>query len=104
MAQPKPVTAITVPGLEWKSVPKPENRLMAAAALAGARNRANPTRQGRRFEACQMLRMASEKTWLRAKEDFFAAGKAKSGAAPASTANARPRPIHCGANVGRGPT
>src|ERR1700734_2667626 len=70
---------------------------MAATALAGARNRANPTRHSRRFEACQIPRIASEKTWWRPKEDFFAAGKSNSGVAPATTVSARPSPIQRGA-------
>src|ERR1700679_1729288 len=70
---------------------------MAAAALAGARKMANPTRHSRRFEARQMPSIASEKTCRSAKEDFFAGGKNKSGSAPATTASARPRPIQRGA-------
>src|ERR1700722_3288907 len=71
MAQPAPVIQMTVCSLAWKSLPMPENKLIAATAPAGARKSAKPVRHSFVLEACHVAFSASVNICLKWKEDFF---------------------------------
>ena len=86
---------MTTCSLVWKSSPMPENRLIAATALAGARKSAKPVRHSLVLDACQMAPRASVKICRNWKEDFPGLGNSKVGIVPSTTHAPRPRPIHC---------
>src|ERR1700678_3706192 len=93
MAHLSPVIQMTVCSLAWKSLPIPENKLMAATAPAGARKRAKPVRHSFVLEACHVAFNASVKICRKEKEDFLGGGKKAVGKVPSKINAPRPSPI-----------
>ena len=91
---------MTVCSLVWKSLPIPENRLMAATALAGARKSANPVRHSFVLEARHVALTASVKICRKRNEDFLGSGNNMVGNVPSTIHAPRPTPIQWRATWG----
>src|SRR5690348_5321126 len=101
MAHPPPVTQITVEVLAWKSLPMPENRLMAASALAGTRKRQKPVKTSLVLQARHVVFRVSVKICRNRNADLTASGKNRIGKVVSTTQAASPSPSQwramCGA-------